>query len=78
MKIFSEFFDIECVVVKLSHSGLKFRSAFPEKWKVMIDAGLTEEDLLIKSLSVILRKMKAGFLRCTLSVVMDTLLKSCT
>lgn len=53
---FSRRFHLEFVVVKLSAKGLAYRQAYPEKWAQLINAGVEERDLLIKSLAVVLRK----------------------
>jgi SAM-dependent methyltransferase len=56
LEIFSEFFEIEDIVLKLSEEGLEFRRAFPQKWNKLLSCGIKEFDLLAKSLMVILRK----------------------
>lgn len=56
LKLFAEEFSIEHVVVKMSPDGLRYREVYPERWSGLLDAGVPEEDLLIKSLAVVLRK----------------------
>ena len=54
--LFSEHFDIKHVIVKITKEGLSFRESYPERWQQLTRAGISEVDLLIKSLAIILRK----------------------
>ena len=56
LRAFSQYFDILHLVVQISDEGLWFRDRCSEKWGLLRAAGITEEDLLIKGLTVILRK----------------------
>lgn len=56
MDLFSRYFEIHHVVVKVSEEGLAFRAAYPEQWAMLLNAGIDEEDLLVKSLCVLLKK----------------------
>lgn len=53
---FSRRFEIAHTIAKISEQGLAFRAAYPDKWQTLLSSGLTEADLLIKSLSMIVRK----------------------
>ena len=53
---FRRYFRVRHVVAKISEPGLEFRRSFPEKWNRLLRAGIAEEDLLIKGLSVVLEK----------------------
>jgi hypothetical protein len=55
LRLFEERFSIKHLVVKISPEALTFRDRHPEKWRQMIEAGIGEEDLIIKSLGVVLR-----------------------
>lgn len=61
MEVFSRYFDIHHVVVKVSEEGVAFRDAYPGQWAALLNAGIGEEDLLVKSLCVLLKKRA----RCT-------------
>ncbi len=49
-------FDIRCLVAVICPSALAFRRRHREKWARLRASGLTELDLLVKGLSVILQK----------------------
>lgn len=53
---FSEKFERCFILAVISEAGLKFRSLFPEKWKILLDRGFLEEDLLLKSMYVCYRR----------------------
>lgn len=53
---FSRRFHLELVIVKISASALAYRGNYPIKWEQLLNAGLKESDLLIKSLAVVLKK----------------------
>jgi ubiquinone/menaquinone biosynthesis C-methylase UbiE len=53
---FKEHFQIRHVVAKLSAPSLDFRQVWPDQWRQLREAGLAEEDLIIKGLSVVLEK----------------------
>jgi ubiquinone/menaquinone biosynthesis C-methylase UbiE len=55
LRLFNERFSIKHLVVKISPEALTFRDRHPKQWRQMIEAGVSEEDLIIKSLGVILR-----------------------
>jgi SAM-dependent methyltransferase len=48
--------SIDYLVAKISPEGLAYRDAFPDKWRKLLDAGIGEADLLVKSISVVLRR----------------------
>lgn len=56
LRIFKKHFEVDFCLVKISDQSIEFRDTFPEKWKQLIDSGVDEIDLLIKSAIVILRK----------------------
>ena len=56
LELFSRYFNIEHIVLKVSEEGLAFRGSHPEQWAQMRAAGLSASDLLVKSMNVILRK----------------------
>lgn len=56
LALFNEYFDSRHVLVKISPEGLSFRQTCGINWQRLIEAGLTEEDLLVKSLIVVLQK----------------------
>jgi hypothetical protein len=56
LSAFSRFFDMKLVVVKCSPEAMNYRSAYPETWSTLQSAGISECDLLIKGLVVLLRK----------------------
>lgn len=56
LDLFRRHFEIEHLIVIVTPEGLRFRSSFPEQWRRLRAAGLSEADLLIKSLYVVLRK----------------------
>lgn len=56
LAVFSEHFDIQHVLVKISTEGLNFRQTYRSDWQRLIDVGVAEEDLLVKSLIVILKR----------------------
>jgi SAM-dependent methyltransferase len=56
ISIFSEYFEIKHVLVKLSLDGLRYRQTYPQKWLALTKAGCSEASLLIKGLNVVLRK----------------------
>ena len=53
---FGKYFRVRHVVAKISEPGLQFRRRFPDKWHCLRTAGVAEEDLLIKGISVVLQK----------------------
>ena len=54
--MFQRDFDVEHLVVKISDEGLMYRERHPDNWKKLLDAGVPEESLLIKSLAITLKK----------------------
>ncbi|PWB84666.1 MAG: hypothetical protein C3F11_00085 [Methylocystaceae bacterium] len=56
IEVFRKHFDIEYVVAMISTPGLEYRKRFPDKWAKLLNAGVGEADLLLKGLSVVLRK----------------------
>jgi SAM-dependent methyltransferase len=54
--LFSTMFDIKQVVVKLGAEAIDFRAKYPEKWNALIQAGVPEHDLIIKSLGLVLQR----------------------
>lgn len=56
LESFQRYFRVRHVVAKISAAGLQFRRRFPGKWGKLLNAGIAEEDLLIKGLSVVLEK----------------------
>lgn len=55
LALFAARFRIRYVLAKISPEGLAFRKHWPSLWQRMLDAGVAEEDLLVKSLIVILQ-----------------------
>ena len=49
---FSRYFEFEHLTVIVSPNSLQFREKFPDRWRTMLDAGLTEESLCVKSVHV--------------------------
>jgi SAM-dependent methyltransferase len=56
LDLFQKHFDLEMVIAKVSAKGLAYRRCFPQRWSQLLAAGVTECDLLIKGLAVVLRK----------------------
>ncbi|PZR72035.1 MAG: hypothetical protein DLM73_14485 [Chthoniobacterales bacterium] len=56
---FRKYFHVRHVVAKISGAGLRFRAEFPDKWQQLRAAGIAEEDLLVKGLSIVLQKRNA-------------------
>jgi SAM-dependent methyltransferase len=54
LALFREYFEIQYLVVKISEEGLRFRSRHPDRWAQLRAAGLSEEALLVKGMSVVL------------------------
>ena len=50
------FESCQYVGVEISAEALQFREAYPERWSKLINAGLSSEELLVKSLNVIYQK----------------------
>jgi SAM-dependent methyltransferase len=53
---FTPWFELVEVLTVVSEEALAFRSARPDLWHSLLEAGVAETDLLIGSMSVILRK----------------------
>jgi SAM-dependent methyltransferase len=53
---FEKKFEIRHLVIKLNEEGILFRQLHAERWNQLLTAGVSEIDLLIKSLAVVLRK----------------------
>lgn len=49
-------FEIKYVAVKISPDGLAYRDRRPDNWRWLLSEGISEADLLIKGLTVVLRK----------------------
>ncbi|OLE51012.1 MAG: hypothetical protein AUG51_24905 [Acidobacteria bacterium 13_1_20CM_3_53_8] len=62
IETFTRYFNIRHTVLKLSGPGLWFREEKPEEWSILLDAGLRESDLLVKSIVVILQKHSTSLL----------------
>lgn len=60
LRAFQASFEIDYVAVKISQEGLAYRDRHPQLWKSLLSAGISEPDLLIKGLTVILRKPFVG------------------
>ncbi len=56
LEVMGRDFDVEHLVVKISSDGLIYRQQYPENWMRLLDAGVREEDLLIKSLAITMRR----------------------
>jgi len=56
LSLFSKYFKIRHVLVKLSSEGLRYRELYPAKWAQLMKSGCLEATLLIKGLIVILEK----------------------
>ena len=53
---FQRHFEIVHVVLKLSAKALEYRQLQPGSWARLVQAGVAEQDLLIKSMCLVLRK----------------------
>jgi SAM-dependent methyltransferase len=54
---FEKVFQKRCYVgVEISSEGVAFREQFPEKWNQLIESGVSEESLLVKSLMIVYQK----------------------
>jgi SAM-dependent methyltransferase len=53
---FAPYFDFELMLGMINQQALAFRQARPDLWQKLLQAGLKESDLIIGSLTVILRK----------------------
>jgi SAM-dependent methyltransferase len=53
---FREKFEVVHSVAKISEKSLSFRESHPEKWATLIDSGIFESDLMIKSLNLLVRR----------------------
>lgn len=58
--MFEKYFKIRHLVAKMSLSGLDYRRRYPDKWRLLLEAGVAEEDLLLKGLAVVLQKPGEG------------------
>ncbi len=54
--IFSKYFHVEHVLVKISPSAIAFRDTCPDRWRSLLHLGIRESSLLVQSLAVVLRK----------------------
>lgn len=54
---FKRHFQTRHVVAKLSAPSIEFRQDYPDQWRQLRQAGLAEEDLVVKGLSVVLEKV---------------------
>lgn len=59
LQAFAPYFDFELILGLINEQALLFRAARPDLWQQLLQAGLKESDLLIGSLTVILRKKKS-------------------
>jgi hypothetical protein len=59
ISVFRARFDIDYLVVKTSPEDLAYKLRFPENWKRLLAAGISESDLLVKSIAIVLRKANA-------------------
>lgn len=53
---FKRRFAIDYLSVVISAEGVAYRERFPDKWKLLRDAGISETDLLVKGLVAVVRK----------------------
>lgn len=58
--LFSTHFEIQHLVVIISEEGAAFRQKYPQRWKELLQAEILEEDLLIKTFRILLRKPMAS------------------
>jgi SAM-dependent methyltransferase len=56
LNAFAPHFDFQWVLGIINEAALTFRSSQPERWQHLLDAGLSECDLLLSSLIVLLKK----------------------
>jgi hypothetical protein len=56
LALFRSRFEISYVGAKISPEGISYRNLRPEQWKRLLAAGISEADLLVKGLVVVLRK----------------------
>lgn len=57
---FNRWFSIDYLSVVISAEGIEYRQRFPDKWKRIADGGISEADLLVKGLVVVVRKPSDG------------------
>jgi len=58
ISLLEKYFKIEHLLIKISLEGLQFEERFVDRWNQLKMAGLSEEDLLISGMLVILRKKR--------------------
>lgn len=56
LESFSRRFSIEHTVVVINERALLFRERYPDRWNMLLGAGVKEADLLVKTLRVVLRR----------------------
>ena len=56
ISLFSRHFEIKHLLVKISREALSYRRLYKQNWDMLLSVGVSEEDLLISGLNVILRK----------------------
>jgi SAM-dependent methyltransferase len=56
IQAFGETFEIIHSVAKISQRALSFRKDYPDKWALLMKSGISEADLLIKSLNLLVRR----------------------
>ena len=54
-KYFTEYFDIAYSNAVISQAALRYRAQHPDQWSKLLSLGIKEEDLLIKSLNLVVR-----------------------
>jgi SAM-dependent methyltransferase len=57
LQTFSNYFSVRFLLPVISPEGCAYRARFPDRWARLLDAGLTDEDLLVKGMWVILQKV---------------------
>ncbi|MCU0754061.1 MAG: class I SAM-dependent methyltransferase [Xanthomonadales bacterium] len=60
LAIFQRHFEIPFCLARLSPEAIAFRQRQPTAWQDLLDAGLSEPDLLISDISLILRRPTTG------------------
>ncbi len=56
LDVFDELFDVSFMLLVICDQALAFRDRHPDKWKLMLNEGLHEEDLLVKAIHGIWKK----------------------
>lgn len=55
-EVFKPYFEIEDVTVVICDESLRFRQNYPDRWRMLLDAGLDEQCLCVKAMHVRARR----------------------